>query len=290
MILVAAAVAAVVLAVIVGRLVSHKPPPPPVAAAPAKPMTRVVVAAHDLQIGSLVTPRDLVWQPWPAEAVNPSFVTDGQSAVAPPSGTTAAVATQTGRVAAEAVSAVTGARSPMDALFGAIVRTPILANEPVTNAKLVRGGEGGYMAVVLKPGMRAIAVPVNVNTDAGGFILPGDRVDLLQARPADTSGANGARAFVAQTLLRNVRVLAIDQTANPPKNGGQATVGATATLEVSPADAELVAIGKAQGEMILTLRPYTDVGGPSGAVGAQTKIGSVRIVRNGMPSDITVTP
>jgi pilus assembly protein CpaB len=294
-ILVVAAVAAIILALIVGKLVSHKPQPAPiVAAAPIKPMTKVVVASHDLAIGSRLAAADLTWQDWPIEAVNPAFITDGRGAVTSPQSATAVVATQTGRVAADAVNAVTGAQTPMDALYGAIVKEPILQSEPVTNAKLVRGGEGGYMAVVLHPGMRAIAVPVSVNTAAGGFILPGDRIDLLQARQVDVGGANngGPRPYVAQTILRNIRVLAIDQTAQAPKNGAQSAVGAVATLEVSPADAELVALSKAQGEMLLTLRSYADAGGPSGrAVGdSAVKIGTVRIVRNGQLSDTTVTP
>lgn len=291
-ILVVAAIAAIVLMVIVGRLISHKPGPPPVvAAAPAKATTKVVVAASDLAIGQRVTAQDLKWQDWPADALNPSFVTDGQTTVAPPAGTTAAVASQTGKVAAEAVNVVTGGHSAMDALFGAIVKTPILANEPVTSAKLVRGGEGGFMAVVLKPGMRAIAIPVDVKSDAGGFILPGDRVDILQARQVDQPGSSGARPFVVQTLLHNIRVLAIDQNAQPPKNGAQSAIGTVATIEVSPADAEAVALAKAQGEMILTLRSYADAGGPSGGAGGGTfKIGTVRIIRNGQASDTTVTP
>lgn len=290
-ILVVAAFAAIVLMVIVGRLISHKPQPPAVAAAPAKPMTNVVVAAHDLTIGQRVAAADLKWQPWPVDAVNPAFITDGQSAAAPAPGTTAAVANQTSRVAAEAVNAVTGGHSPMEALFGAIVKTPILANEPVTSAKLVRGGEGGFMAVVLKPGMRAIAIPVDVKTDAGGFVLPGDRVDILQARQADQAGSGGQRPFVVQTLLHNVRVLAIDQNAQAPKNGAQSVIGTVATIEVSPADAEAVALAKAQGEMTLTLRSYADAGGASGGSDAGSfKIGSVRIIRNGQSSDATVTP
>jgi pilus assembly protein CpaB len=290
-ILVVAAFAAIILMVIVGRLISHKPQPPAVAVAPAKPMTNVVVAAHDLTIGQRVAAADLKWQPWPADAVNPAFVTDGQSVVAPAPGTTAAVANQTSRVAAEAVNAVTGGHSPMEALFGAIVKTPVLANEPVTSAKLVRGGEGGFMAVVLRPGMRAIAIPVDVKTDAGGFVLPGDRVDILQARQADQASSTGQRPFVVQTLLHNIRVLAIDQNAQAPKNGAQSVIGTVATIEVSPADAEAVALAKAQGEMILTLRSYADAGGASGATGAESfKIGSVRIIRNGQASDTTVTP
>jgi pilus assembly protein CpaB len=290
-ILVVAAIAALILTMIVGHLISHKPAPQVVAvAAPAKPVTRVVVAAHDLPIGETLIAADLAWQSWPADALNPAFITDGRSAAAPAQGVPAAVASQTSRVAADAVSAVTGAKSPMDALLGAIVKSPILANEPVTNAKLVRGGQGGYMAVVLRPGMRAIAVPISVNSDAGGFILPGDHVDVLQAHEADLPNSNGQKSYEAQTLLHNVRVLAIDQNAQEPKNGVQASVGSVATIEVSPRDAESVAAAKAQGEMILTLRAYTDAGGPSGGGARTVKVGTVRIIRNGQVSDVTVTP
>jgi pilus assembly protein CpaB len=291
-ILAVAAVAAILLALIVGKLVSHKPAAPAAvaAAAPAKPMTRVVVAAHDLQIGTRLSAQDLTWQPWPVDAVNVAFVTDGQAEAPPPPGAVAGVASQTKHAASEAVSAMTGAHSPMEAMFGAIVREPILANEPVTNAKLVRGGEGGYMAVVLRPGMRAVAVPVSVNTAAGGFILPGDRVDVLQARQTD-SGGGASHPYVAQTLLRNIRVLAIDQTAQPPKGGGQTVVGAVATLEVRSDDAELVTRAKAQGEMVLALRPYSDAGAPSGRTGDEAlSVGSVRIIRNGQLTEATVTP
>jgi pilus assembly protein CpaB len=175
----------------------------------------------------------------------------------------------------------------MDALYGAIVKVAILQHEPVVNTKLVRGGDSGFMAVVLKPGMRAMAVPVSVSTDAGGFILPGDHVDVLQARPSDQA-SGGGRTFVAHTLLQNIKVLAIDQNAQTPKNGGQTALGAVATLEVSPSDAEAIAAAKAQGEMLLSLRPFTD----AGVAGSdnRARLGVVRIVRNGQASDVTVTP
>jgi pilus assembly protein CpaB len=283
-ILVGAAIAAIVLMFIVGNLVNHKPAATVVAAAPAKPVTRVVVAAHDLVVGTNLTLADLTWQPWPADAVNPSFITDGHAAEAKPTDGAAVVVSQANRVAA---SVAAGGHSPMDGLVGAIVRTPILANEPVTNAKVVRGGAGGYMAVVLQPGMRAMAIPVSATTDAGGFILPGDRVDILQARQSDLVGSV-AHPFVASTLAHNIRVLAIDQTAQPPKAGGQSVLGSVATIEVTPADAELIAVAKAQGEMLLTLRAYTDSRGASG--GDSNRAGLVHIVRNGVATDISVTP
>jgi pilus assembly protein CpaB len=192
----------------------------------------------------------------------------------------------TARAAAEVVA---GGPAPMQQLYGAIVRTPILVNEPVMNSKLVRGGEGGYMAVVLKPGMRAVAVQVNTNTAAGGFILPGDRVDVVQSRPADASANGGHPGFVAQTLLRNVRVLAIDQNSQPPKSGVQSQVGSTATIEVAAADTEVIARAKAQGEVILALRAYADAGGPSGRGVADTQdYGQVRIFRSGQAPEVMV--
>ena len=145
------------------------------------------------------------------------------------------------------------------------------------------------MSVVLRPGMRAMSVPVTVASAAGGFILPGDRVDVMQGHGVD-GGAGGRAGFAAGTLLRNIRVLAIDQTSQAPK-GGQSLVGAVATLEVPAQDAEVLVRAKAQGEVVLALRSYSDAGGPSGRGGVSTQdTGSVRIIRNGQPSEVMVSP
>jgi pilus assembly protein CpaB len=282
-VLVVAAICAVGLAFIVRGIVGHKSaaPAPVVAAAPAKTMAEVLVAHRDLPVGTRLAAGDLAWQPWPADGVNPSFITNGAASV-PATGAAAVVA----RGAAAAAEAVTG--GPMEANYGSIVREAILANEPITPAKLVKGGEGGYMSVVLSPGARAMAVPVSVVTGAGGFILPGDRVDVMQSHPNDTSGG-GHAGFTAETLLRNVRVLAIDQTSTAPK-AAQSMIGAVATLEVAAADAEVLARAKAQGEMVLALRSYSDAGGPSGRASANQNTGDVKIIRNGVSSDVMVTP
>jgi pilus assembly protein CpaB len=284
-ILVVAAVIAVGLALIVGKVVGHKPPE--VASAPAsatKPMTRVIIARRDLPIGTRLAAGDLGWQPWPADSVNPTFITDGKAETPAPANNPTAVAAQKAAAAATAATTAVTGGGPMATLYGAVVREPILANEPVTQAKLVRGGQGGYLAVVLQPGMRAMAVPVTASTAAGGFILPGDRVDVLQAH--SVSGQGGGHV-VAQTLLRNIRVLAIDQSSQPPKNG-DSVVGAVATIEVAAADAELVARAKSQGDMILALRAYADANGPSGSGGADG--GVVHIFRDGQATDVMVTP
>ena len=288
-----AAIGAIGLALIVGAMTKHKGAPAQVVIAssgPAQPMARVLVARHDLAVGTRVGANDLAWQDWPADSLNPAFITDGQGARTPVAGGTAAViadqAKQTAKAAAEVVA---GGSGPMQQLYGAIVRQPILANEPIINTKLVRGGEGGFMAVVLKPGTRAVAVQVSTNTAAGGFILPGDYVDVLQSHAADPGSNGGHPGFVADTLLRNVRVLAIDQNSQPPKGGVQSQVGSTATLEVAAADTEVIARAKAQGEVILALRAYSDAGGPSGRGAADDEnSGSVRIFRNGQTPEVMV--
>ncbi len=281
-ILVVAAVAAIVLMLIVRGLAGHHAAPAPVvAAAPAQPMTNVLVAHRDLPTGTRIGAGDVVWQPWPANALNPAFITDGHAAQAVASGPVAKIA----RTAEAAVASA----GPMESVYGAIVRVPILANEPVVQSKLVRSGQGGFMAVVLHPGMRAMAIPISVSTAAGGFILPGDRVDVMQAKQSE--GANAGHGYTSQTLLQNVEVLAIDQASEPAK-GAQAMVGAVATLEVPAADAEVVARAKAQGEVVLALRSYADAGGASGRTSpnARQATGEVHIYRAGVMADAMVTP
>lgn len=268
----------------------HKPAPVVVAAAPVeKPMSQVLVAKRDLSVGTRISSGDVGWQPWPVEALNASFITDGSAPVAPPPPAKDAA----GKVADKAVKAVEKVAAsvisgdPAQALNGAVVREPILAGEPVTERKIVRGGEGGYMAVVLQPGMRAIALPVTVETGAGGFILPGDRVDVLQNRKIEASGGSGSnQETVSNVIMRNLRVLAIDQTTQPEKDA-KALVGATATLEVPAADAPVMARAKSQGDLVLALRAYSDAGGPSGraAGGDNTR---VRVWRSGQASEVSV--
>jgi pilus assembly protein CpaB len=286
-----AAFCALLAALLVGRLMSHPAKPAPVAAAPAKPMAQVLVAQHDLPVGTALTAGDLTWQAWPADSLNPSFITNGQPAQVAPASGAAAVASNVSRAAASVVT-----KSPMDALFGAIVREPILANEPVINSKLVRGGEGGFMAVVLHPGSRAIAVPITAASAAGGFILPGDRVDVLQSHQQEGGQNAGGSLFasksgqVAQVLLRNVRVLAIDQATKAPKNA-PSVIGAVATLEVPAADADVVVRAKAQGEIVLALRAYSDTSGPVGKTQPDIKaVGIVRVFHDGKPTEVMVSP
>jgi pilus assembly protein CpaB len=275
-------------------------------------MTKVLVAKRDLPIGTRLVAEDLTWMDWPVDAVNVSFITDGAVAVVQPAVAASgpdgkpldpAVAEKL----AEAGEAMKVARAaimndpggPITALTGAIVKEPMFANEPVTDRKLVRAGQSGYMAVVLQPGMRAMAVPVSVETAAGGFILPGDRVDVLLTRSLGSGPNGGSARFLSETVMRNVRVLAVDQTSTPVP-GANAVVGAVATIEVSPTDAEALNLAQAQGDLSLTLRSYADITGPTGrtvrhepassfAPAAASAPKPLRVWRGAEPTEVTLS-
>lgn len=284
-----AAVSAIGLAVVLQRALGGKPVAPAVVAAPAapgKPMTQVLVAKRDLPIGTRLVAADVAWQAWPSDAISGAFITNGATPAAPDGKVEAAKAAVSG-----AADQMIGG-DPAKIVEGAIVRDPILTGEPVTNRKIVRGGEGGYLSVVLTPGKRAMAVPVTSETAAGGFVLPGDRVDVLMTREAqsgDGGGGNG-RLVVAETVLQNIRVLALDQSTAADKDA-KSIVAATATLEVGPTEAEALTRAKAGGPVTLALRAYTDLGGPSGIVGKTAASDStIRINRGGQTSNVSVRP
>ncbi|HEX8471264.1 MAG TPA: Flp pilus assembly protein CpaB [Brevundimonas sp.] len=303
-----AAVAAIGLAFVVRAMGSSgKPVAVAAAAAPVevRPMAKVLVAARDLQPGKRLEDADLEWKDWDVNEVNPAFITDGSTPLpAPPTtaeakaaagtleGASAAIGNKPGNaIAAVARAANSVATSGGKAdYFGSVVREPILKGEPIVSRKIVRAGDSGYLAAYLEPGMRAMAIRVTVETAAGGFILPGDRVDVLLTRPTTTSGVEGGQdsKFAAATVMRNIKVLAIDQTTRAGEDE-QSVVGATATMEVGPVDAEALALAKAQGELSLVLRSYADTGGPSGRVAqVQDQSTAVRIFRGGAPEVVVV--
>ena len=291
-----AAVAAIGLALAVRAMGSPSNAPTAVATAaavPARPMAKVLVAAKDLQPGQRLTESDMAWKEWPADEVNPAFITDGsvplpsvvteEPSAARPEGAVASVT----RVAAN----LAAGNSKSD-YAGSVVREPILAGEPIVSRKIVRAGDSGYMAAYLVPGMRAMAIRVTVETAAGGFILPGDRVDVLLTRETTLSNMGAQESdrskFASSTVMQNIKVLAIDQSTRAGDDE-QAVVGATATLEVGPRDAEALALAKSEGELSLVLRSYADTGGPSGRVAPAVRQSSaVRVYRGGAPEVVVV--
>lgn len=198
----------------------------PAAPAPAQRVdtAEVLVAKTDIAMGQAVTPADVKWQPWPGSGVGQTFIRK---------------------------SAMPDA---MEKLKGSIARRPFVAGEPITEAKIVNAHGSGFMAAILPSGMRAISTEISAETGAGGFILPNDRVDvILTRREKDEKGDH----FASQIILSNVRVLAIDQNVTE-KNGQKVVIGKTATLELTPGQAETLALSRQQGTLSLALRSLAD--------------------------------
>ena len=249
-----------------------------------KPTVNVLTAKRDLQIGDRLDASDIGWRAWPADGLSPALITDGAAAASAPTdlkGQALAAAGGAAQAAKSAVGASDGGR--MAAWFGAVVRQPINAGEPVTEKKVVRAGASGVLAVTLQPGMRAMSLPLTAESGAGGFILPGDHVDVVQIQKK-------AAGVQAATVMRNVRVLAIDQNTRADAKT-TAQVGTQATIELSPAQAEDMVLARAQGDLTLVLRSYADAAGET-ATGdirrAETDGATVRVFRSGQESEVKV--
>jgi pilus assembly protein CpaB len=226
LVLAAAGIAAVLVWLYVRNSSANTQPAPQIVA-PVSSGVRVLVAARDLELGTRVTPSDLAWREWPDAGVSALFVTDRDDSQA------------------------------IQTHAGAIVRDRLAEGEPVTSRKLVTAGSAGFMAAILEPGRRAVATEIDAETAAGGFILPGDRVDVIVTYEAQ-GGANGARTRMSRTILENVRVLAIDQSPSRAEED-QVKVGSTATLELTPGESELMALAQAMGVITLALRSISDI-------------------------------
>jgi len=226
------AVAALVVFTQAKKLGTPAPVAPTRAAAPViqkVEYVKVLVAAQNLGLGARLTEAAYEWKQWPKEAVSPAFISNDL-------------------------------RPNADAeLLNAIVRTPIVQGEPINEGKLVKAGESGVMAALLKPGMRAVTTRISVDTAAGGVIQPGDRVDIILTQTIQRNRNAGnqqgnQRVFVSDTVFQNVHVLAIDQTFSTSAESGAARIGSTATFEMSQADSELLQEAVAKGDLSLTLR------------------------------------
>ncbi|WP_295705485.1 Flp pilus assembly protein CpaB [uncultured Brevundimonas sp.] len=289
-----AAVSAIGLALVVRAMgSSSNAPVAPAAAAPVeqRAMTRILVAAKDIQPGKRLTDADMAWKDWPADEIDPSFIIDASAPSVPKDATPEKKVEGAVETVARVANEAAGKGLKSDYL-GSVVRETILAGEPIVGRKIVRAGDSGYLAAYLEPGMRAMAIGVTVETAAGGFILPGDRVDVVLSRENEARGDNApGPKFSVTTVMRNLKVLAIDQQTRAGDDA-QAVVGATATLEVGPQDAEALALAKAEGDLSLVLRSYADNAGPSGLTGRIAAPAAapraVKVYRGGEPQVVTV--
>lgn len=299
-----AAVSAVGLALVVRAMGSNSGDAVRTAAAAEAPqvvMAQVLVASRDLEVGDRIENSFMEWRAFPADAVNAAWIVEGAASI-PVTRTTSeedaaddnADAASDGSATAEvqrAAERITGG-GIREQVVGAVVRERILAGEPIVASKLVRAGQSGFLAVVLSPGMRAMSVPLSQETGAGGFILPGDRVDVIMSRRAEQA-VDGRDGFVTATVLVNIRVLAIGETTEA--GDSQNVTGTNATLEVGAREAEVLAFAQAQGDLFLVLRSYADTQQPSGAaISTQTRADdnggarAVRVFRNGEVTEVPV--
>ncbi|MCY4428936.1 MAG: Flp pilus assembly protein CpaB [Rhodospirillales bacterium] len=143
------------------------------------------------------------------------------------------------------------------ALRGHAVREPLPAGGPLTRSSIVGPGERGFLATVLRPGTRAVTIRPEAGTGHAGPIDPGDRVDVILT--GEVPVADGATRAYTRTIIEDVRVVAVSPLveggAEAPESGEQAapTGIATATLEVSPAEADLLAHGGHRGVLSLAV-------------------------------------
>lgn len=187
----------------------------------ATPTQEILVAAKDLPIGTMIKEADLKWQVWPKE--------EGATG-----------------------QAIKGAATIED-YTGQVVRYGLRTGEPIMTGRTVKPGEQGFMAAALTAGMRAVSIAITPVAGVAGFVFPGDHVDIIVThtigRKSDTE-SNERR--VSETMIKNVRVLALDQQMNDqviePK------IAQVATLEVTPKQAEIMALITQIGTVSLALR------------------------------------
>ncbi|MGF1544478.1 MAG: Flp pilus assembly protein CpaB [Parvularculaceae bacterium] len=208
-----------------------------------KPGVRILVADADLSRGDRLTAEALKWVEWPEDvaSLSPQLIREGTVELAD--------------------------------LERAVVRSSFVVGEPVIEAKILRAGDRSVMAAVLEAGKRAVTVRVTAESASGGFVLPGDRVDVYYTEPDSLTGE-----ITFQKLFESVKVLAIDNffdnQSDTPHIAGQA-----ATLELGPGDAEFFTTARAsRGELTLALRSAFD--GEKEAESVQQRR-AVQVVRYG---------
>jgi pilus assembly protein CpaB len=202
------------------------------------PARQILAANVALPAGTLLRTEDIIWQP--------VTVTKADEIVRP---------------SGSAVEAKPGLVQEVEAsVYGAVVRHPLAAGDPIRRGGIIRPGERDFLKVVLGPGTRAIAIPVSTGGASTGLVSPGDRVDVILTQNFKHDSSNETknipltRRSLSETVVQNLRVLAIDAIdtkSQPTANGG---FGRTVTLEVTPDQAELINVSTELGKLSLTLR------------------------------------
>lgn len=229
----------------------------------------ILVAAMDIPRGTRLTPDYLQWKRWPAEALEDNQID------------------------------IQNQPQALEEYTQAVTRVAMYAGEPIMRPKVVQAGDRGLMAALLGPGMRAISTRITADSAAGGFIQPGDRVDVVLTtqlpRSPQATMASSQNNYVSNTIFENVPVLAIGQTSNQSPDGAAYVIGSTALLEMSQADSEVLTEAQSRGDISLILRGLNRQGAsyvPSAATAIREKSsGSVRsltVYRNGQKQQVSI--
>lgn len=186
----------------------------------------VLVASRDLGLGTLIKDADVRWAEWPKALVAEGMIS---KAVTP---------------------------NALTEIKGAVTRAPFFSGEPIRPTKIVKSSNSGFLSAILPSGSRAVAINIDASgaSSAGGFILPNDRVDIIRT---SRESADKTTRYISETILRNVRVLAIGQRIEE-KNGERVVVGSNATLELTPRQAEKIVLAQRVGQLSLALRSMLD--------------------------------
>ena len=247
------AIGSAVMAGLMAKGFIGKKPDVQVVEQPMAKTVDVLIAAKDVLMGDRFGAGTLVWKSWPEDNVLATMITKDAKPDA------------------------------MVELENARARLALYEGEYVMEKKIVRAGAGGFMSAILPKGMRAISVAISSRSSAGGFILPDDRVDVILTKKID---ANGQSSVKSETVLSNVRVLAVNQVYRQANEGDAVTVekGETATLELTPKQSEVVAMVESAGELSLALRSIAENDGKNmateGPILSDTYSGKAKRVGN----------
>ncbi len=228
----------------------------------------VLVASRDVPTGTTLNASSVTWRDWPKDSISPRFITRDSSS------------------------------DPMADVVGAIARATFYEGEPINEAKLIRS-DRGFMSAILPEGKRAVAIRIGADTSAGGFILPNDHVDVIMTRRVDPSSSATGSEYVTETILNNVRVLAIDQTiekvASADNENNDTVIGQTATLELTPQQAQIITVAQQMSDRLaLALRSVTDSNHTPGdtaadaahLIGGTKGKGAVTVIRGGVSQQV----
>ena len=221
------------------------------AAAPEINGPMILVATRQLPAGTIIGPDSFRFQPWPKELVEKAYFLKEETEV--------------------------------QNLVGTVVRYPITAGQPLTQGALVHPDDRGFLAAALGPGMRAVTVKVSQEQGVAGFVFPGDRVDVVLAQKLsikEGSAYPDDELYTAETIVRNVRVLATDQRYDAEDETGKTPVRTfgSVTLEATPEIAEKIAVAQNMGQLSLALRPLAE---NSGDLEAAIASGEVNVPAGG---------